>query len=219
MVSKRLPGDVYQDLIAAGFDPQAATIMVAIAGAESGYDDQIQGDLGLQDANWGPSFGLFQIRTLKNDTGAGTNRDITRLSGSDLEQAKAAYQISGGGRDFTPWSTFTNGAYQGFLGTAQASAAGGAAAAGGDGPFPTWGPDWLPWNWPSAAANKVADATSDAVSTGLTGGRQILLEAVFVGGALVLVGAGLYVATRPAGQAGLRAVRAGQGKVRSLVGI
>jgi hypothetical protein len=183
-VAKRLPGDVYADLIAVGFDPQSATTMVAIAGAESGYDDQAQGDLGLQDANWGPSFGLFQVRTLKGQTGTGSNRDITRLASSDLEQAKAAYAISSGGRDFTPWSTFTSGAYQGFLGTAQASAAG--ATGGGDGPFPTWGPDWLPWNWPSLAGNSAA-------AQALTGGRHILLEAVFVLAGLGLIAAGSYL--------------------------
>lgn len=209
-MGKRLPGDVYQDLINVGFSPDAATIMVAIAGAESGYDDQIQGDLGLQDANWGPSFGLFQIRTLKAETGSGSNRDITRLAGSDAEQARAAFQISGGGRDFTPWSTFTNGAYQGFLGGAQAAAGG--AADPGDGPFPTWGPDWLPWNWPSNAANS---ATAQA----LVGGRHILLEAVFVAGGLVLVGGGFYLATRPVSRRAVGWVKSGQGKVRNLVGL
>lgn len=187
-MAKRLPGDLYADLTAAGFDPQSATIMVAIAGAESGYDDQIQGDLGLQDATWGPSFGLYQIRTLRGDTGSGSNRDITRLAGSDLEQARAAYAISQGGRDFTPWSTFTNGAYQGFLGTAQASAAG-ATGSAGSGPFPTFGPDWLPWNWPSALANKV----DEQASTALAGGRHILLEVLFVGAGLGLVFAGAYL--------------------------
>lgn len=192
-MAKRLPGDVYADLIGAGFDAQSATIMVAIAGAESGYDDQAQGDLGLQDSNWGPSFGLFQVRTLKGETGTGSNRDITRLASSDAEQAKAAYAISGGGRDFTPWSTFTSGAYQGFLGTAQASAAGATSSGGGDGPFPTWGPDWLPWNWPSALGNKAADQADNAITQALTGGRHIAIEAVFVIAGLALVAAGSYL--------------------------
>lgn len=106
---KRAPADVYAALIAAGFPPAAATTMTQIAGAESGYDDSVLGDTGLQTNTWGPSFGLFQIRTLKSDTGRGTDRDISRLAGSIGEQAEAAYDISGGGKDFSPWSVFTKG--------------------------------------------------------------------------------------------------------------
>ncbi len=213
-MAKRLPGDVYNELIAAGFDPQSATIMVAIAGAESGYDDQAQGDLGLQDANWGPSFGLFQVRTLKGETGTGSNRDITRLAASDAEQAKAAYAISGGGRDFTPWSTFTSGAYQGFLGTAQASAAGATTTGGGDGPFPTWGPDWLPWNWPSVLGNKASEQVDSTVAQALTGGRHIAIEAVFVIAGLALVAAGSYLTV---GGRAARAVNAPRRLAKKLV--
>ena len=191
-MAKRSPGDVYAELVAAGFSSDQATIMTAIAGAESGYDDQVLGDEGLQTNTWGPSFGLFQIRTLKADTGSGSNRDITRLASSDAEQARAAYAISGGGRDFTPWSVFTSGAYQQYLPTARQAAgtgsAGGSASDGG-GPFPTWGPDWLPWNWPSNAANS-------AVAQGLAGGRHIVLEVAFVGLGLALLAAGTFVATR-----------------------
>ena len=191
-MAKRSPGDVYADLVGAGFSPDQATIMTAIAGAESGYDDQIQGDLGLQTNVWGPSYGLYQIRTLKADTGSGSNRDITRLAGSDAEQARAAYAISGGGRDFTPWSVFTSGAYQQFLPAARQAAATGGSTSSEGGPFPTWGPDLLPWNWPSAAAN-AADAK---LKEGLAGGRHIVLEVVFVGLGLALVGVGTIVATR-----------------------
>ena len=182
-MARRSPADVYADLIAAGFDAAAATIMVAIAGAESGWDDAAQGDLGLQTDQWGPSYGLYQIRTLKGDTGTGSWRDITFLTGSPSAQAKAAYAISGGGRDFTPWTTFTSGAYQSFLGKANE------AAATTPGPFPTFGPDWLPWNWAANAANKT-------VAQGLGGARQIALEAMFVVGGLALVLAGGYLAAR-----------------------
>jgi len=218
-MAKRLPGDVYQDLINAGFDPQAATILVAIAGAESGYDDQAQGDLGLQDNQWGPSFGLFQIRTLKGETGSGSNRDIARLAASDTEQAKAAYVISNHGRDFTPWSTFTSGAYQGFLGTAQSSAVGATSSPSGDGPFPTWGPTWLPWNWASDAGNAAAEQVDQQVGEALTGGRQILLEGVFVVAGLGLVVAGWYLATRVISTRARGAVKAGQGAVTRTIGV
>ena len=180
-MAKSLPSDVYAALIAAGFDPVSATTMTAIAGAESGWDDAALGDQALQTASWGPSYGLFQIRTLKADTGRGTDRDINRLAGSPAEQAAAAYQISGGGRDFSPWTAFTSGAYQSFLGAAQAAA--------GDNPFPTLGPTWLPWNWPSAAANATAAST-------LGGARTIAVEAVFVIAGLALVAAGAFLAVQ-----------------------
>lgn len=179
-MAKRLPQDVYATLTATGWDPQAATLMTAIAGAESGYDDTELGDVNLENSTWGPSYGLFQIRTLRADTGRGTDRDITRLSASDQEQARAAWDISRGGTDFSPWSTYTSGAYQRFLGTAQ-------TAAGGDGPAPTVGPDWAPWNWPSEAVN------------GLLGGtRNLGLQLAAAGLGLGLVAVGLVLLAKPA---------------------
>ena len=191
-MAKRTPNEVYAQLIAAGFDPAAATVMTAIAGAESGYDNRVLGDTGLQDNTWGPSFGLFQIRTLKRDTGTGSNRDITRLAGSDLEQAKAAYAISGGGVNFGPWSVYNTGAYRQYLTAAQSAA--GASTDDGDGPFPTVGPEWLPWNWPSLAGNEIAGA---AQGQALGGVRHIALEGLAVVVALGLAAGGLYLLARP----------------------
>jgi len=117
-MTRLTPAQVYADLTAAGFSPAAATTLTAISGAESGYDDHAVGDVSLETTTWGPSVGLFQIRTLKGATGSGSTRDIALLQGSDLAQARAAYAISNGGTDFTPWSTWTSGAYQKFLGAA-----------------------------------------------------------------------------------------------------
>jgi len=189
-VAKRLPQDVYATLTAAGWDPQAATLMTAIAGAESGYDDTNLGDVNLETTTWGPSFGLFQIRTLKADTGRGTDRDITRLSRSDLEQARAAWDISRGGTDFSPWTTYSSGAYQQFLPRAQ-QAATTAAADPQPGPFPTVGPDWLPWNWPSDAGNA-------AVNQAVGGARNLGLQLAAVGLGVGLVALGLVLLAKPA---------------------
>lgn len=210
-MAKRLPADVYADLLAAGFPPDQATVMTAIAGAESGYDDTALGDVQLQDATWGPSFGEFQIRTLKAATGTGSPRDISALAGDDQAQAAAAYQISQGGRDFTPWSVFTSGAYQAFLPAAQ-QAATTQATAGGDKPWPTWGPQWLPWNWPSDAANAAAGAA-------LGGARSIAVEAVFIIAGLGLVVAGLVVVGRPASARARGAVQSTQAKVGRVIGL
>lgn len=108
----------------AGFDPAGAVIMAAIAAGESGLNPAAVGDVNLQDAKWGPSVGLPQIRTLKADTGTGRTRDIARLTGDPLAQMAAAYEISGHGRDFTPWTVYTQGLYRKFLGQANAAAAG-----------------------------------------------------------------------------------------------
>lgn len=181
---KRTPAEVYAQAVAAGFSPAQATTLTAIAGAESGYDNTALGDLGLQTSTWGPSFGLFQIRTVKGDTGRGTDRDIAALAASDANQAKAAYDISRGGADFTAWSAYTSGKYQAFLPAAQS------IAAGSGGGFPTWGPSWLPWNWLSNAGNS-------AVAQSLSGVRSLGLEAGFVVLGLGLVGFGAFLVVSP----------------------
>jgi hypothetical protein len=188
-MAKRTAAQVYQDLIGQGLPADAAMRMVAIAEAESGLDDASRGDLGLQDSFWGPSFGTYQIRTVKSQTGTGTDRDIAWLAASDTNQAKAAYDISSGGRNLTPWSTFNTGAYQQYLGQAQTAAA--ATPAGN--PYPTWGPSWLPWNWPSDAGNAVAGQ----INQELGGARTIVIEAGFVILGLALIGAGLAKAVAP----------------------
>lgn len=189
-MAKRTPGEVYAALVAAGFPPAQAVTMTAIAGAESGWRDDALGDVGLANATWGPSFGLFQIRTLKRDTGRGTDRDITALTGNLGAQARAAWEISRHGADFTPWTVYRTGRYRDFLGQAQAAAGGPASPGDPAGPFPTFGPGWLPWNWPSEAGNA-------AVGAALGGARHIGLETAGAVLGLALVAAGAAVALSP----------------------
>lgn len=116
----------------AGFDPPGAVIMAAVAAGESGLNPAAVGDVDLQSAQWGPSVGLPQIRTLKSETGTGGTRDIARLRNDPLAQMVAAYEISGHGRDFTPWTVYTSGRYRTFLGQANtaASSSGGVTVPG-----------------------------------------------------------------------------------------
>ena len=93
----------------AGFTGPGLVIATAIAHAESGFNDEAIGDVALENAIWGPSVGLWQIRTLKKDPPH--IRDRNWLTGSPFNQAVAAYAISSNGTDFTPWSTFNTGAY------------------------------------------------------------------------------------------------------------
>lgn len=114
--------DIYRAARQAGFSAAEAVRATAIALAESGGRSDARGDTGITTATWGPSVGLMQIRTLKGETGKGTARDITRLD-DPVSNMRAAWEISNGGRDWTPWSTFKNGRYSSFLATASAAAA------------------------------------------------------------------------------------------------
>ena len=211
------PQQVEADLVAAGMPVGAAVTMTAIAGAESQWKDDALGDTTLENSTWGPSYGLFQIRTLKRDTGTGSDRDIAALAGNDMRQARSAVDISQGGRDFSPWSTYTSGAFQNYLGQARAAAnlgglvgsAAGAAVgnpAGGVGvgtgvtATPAgFGPNWLPWNWGSALSG---------TASGILGGvRNIALEAAFAALGLGLVYAGAIVMVRPAAKSKERQLR------------
>jgi lysozyme-like protein len=184
-VTHRSPSQIYADLRVAGYSAAAAVVQTAIAEAESGGDDTARGDLGIQTGTWGPSFGLYQIRTLKADTGRGGDRDIAWLAQSDANQAKAAYDISQHGANFSPWTTYTRGTYTKFLPDARAAA--GAAPRSSTTPTATpaqVGPDWAPWNWGST----LDAATANARSTALVG--------LFVVLGLALLGLGLTRALR-----------------------
>lgn len=101
----------------AGFTGAALLITTAIAGAESSFDPNAKGDVNLQTDKWGPSVGLWQIRSLKNPSiypYPDNLRDASKLTDPDYN-AKAAYAISKQGTDFSPWSTFVNNAYQSWL--------------------------------------------------------------------------------------------------------
>jgi hypothetical protein len=188
-VARRTASEIYATLTGAGWDPASAVTMTAIALGESSGDNSILGDVGLQDSTWGPSVGLFQIRTQKRQTGSGGLRDINTLLGNDAAQAKAALQISSGGRDFSPWSVFTSGKYRDFLGQAQAAAGGIAAGIGG-------------------AAGQAFDWVTGSQSI-LGGARTIAVEAVFLGLGIGLVWVGVVQALTPAGRKVAGAVTGG----------
>lgn len=104
----------------AGFRGHSLTTAVAVAMAESNGDPRAQGDVSLEDATWGPSVGLWQIRSYNSELGSGGTRDA-RANLNPLTNARHAYQVSNQGRDWGPWSTFTSGAYRAFMGAAAAA--------------------------------------------------------------------------------------------------
>lgn len=108
------PAAIYALARGAGLSAAAATTATAVALAESGGRTDAMGDVGLEDATWGPSVGLWQIRSLKAQSGTGGHRDATRLTDPAFNAASMA-AISGAGSSFSAWTTFTSGAYRSHL--------------------------------------------------------------------------------------------------------
>ncbi len=106
----------------AGFTGANQLTAIAIVLAESGGDPHARGDINLQDNVWGPSIGLFQIRSLRAQRGTGGERD--ELANQDpATNARHAHRIYlEAGSRFSPWSTFTGGAYRSFLDRARRAA-------------------------------------------------------------------------------------------------
>ncbi len=208
----------------AGFSAATAPMMVAIAMAESGLDPAAVGDVGLEDATWGPSVGLWQIRSLKAESGRGTPRDATQL-GDPAANARAAYSIAGGGRNLRPWSTYTNGTAQRQLSTVAAGLRG-ASASGAPGTFEATGwrdllkvPGGIirgqlgdPLGGAGDVVGGLAGGLGGALDTvtgipsAITGGvnavvggaGRIAVTTLFLGAAAALVVLGLYRGVQPA---------------------
>ncbi len=116
---------------AAGFKGQALITALAIAGAESGYNPRAQ-NLKYPDH----SIGLWQINQLAHKGRFGSDSALM----NPLANAKAAFALSGGGRNWGPWTTYTSGAYRSYLARARAAAVGsrgGAGTRGTTGTVPT----------------------------------------------------------------------------------
>jgi len=74
------------------------------------------GDLDKVDAKWGPSVGLWQVRTLKAELGEGTIRDYDMLVDNPAFQAYAAVQIrKAWGGTWNAWATFTSDMFKAYL--------------------------------------------------------------------------------------------------------
>jgi hypothetical protein len=116
----RLSADqIYAVARQAGFDPQAAITATAIALAESGGSVGAHGDVNLQGTG---SWGLWQVYSA-----AHPQYDYERMATDPLYAAQAAFEISGGGKNWNPWTTYWGPnrnapAYRGFLGSAQQAA-------------------------------------------------------------------------------------------------
>lgn len=93
----------------AGFSGAQARIMAAIALGESGGNPAAIGDEQLVNGTWGPSIGLWQIRSLHAHRGTGKERDATRLT--DPRANAAAARIIYGQQGYRAWTVYNTGAY------------------------------------------------------------------------------------------------------------
>lgn len=205
-MATRTAAEMIRDLLAAGFTRAQAIIMAAIGLAESGGNDTALGDLALQNTTWGPSIGLYQIRTLKADTGTGGMRDIATLTGDDLRQAQAAYAISRSGTDFTPWTVYTSGAYRQYLSQAQAAANRTSTVEPTDWVVPL--PPQMGGGFITVPDPRDLDPRDD-ISRAVASGRALAMKITFGLLGLALIGAGVIRMVAPkAWQAGKSTVRA-----------
>lgn len=190
---------IYQALLGAGFSPSAAKTMVAISHAESGFNPTAVGDVGLETSTWGPSYGLFQVRTLKAQTGTGGTRDIEWLKQSIANQAKAAFQISNQGTNYRPWSVYLHGTYRQYLNDPITGAVDTgslldkAKAAIGD--------------TTSAITNPLTGSISDTINSAMAPIKNGLLTGLFAAGGILVLGMGLYSITRPVADRAAQAVK------------
>lgn len=102
----------------AGWPDAQLDLGQAIAQAESQMYADAVGDVNLASEKWGPSIGLFQIRSLRSPQSFGGN-DAWRYAWplrQPFYNCQAALAITKGGTDFSAWSVFTSGSYKQYLG-------------------------------------------------------------------------------------------------------
>lgn len=122
--------EVARVALTSGWSGRAAVIATAIAMGESGGRTDARGDTTIQTGTWGPSIGLWQIRSIKSQRGTGGERD--ELANLDpFVNGKHAYSISGGGSNWRPWSVYTSGRYLTFMAQAEKAVANPAASVNG----------------------------------------------------------------------------------------
>lgn len=91
-----------------GFD---LVIAIAVAGAESGWRADAVGDLHLMDETWGPSIGLWQVRSQWAQRGTGGIRDMERLLDPAFN-ASSACALRATPRGWDHWTAYTARTYE-----------------------------------------------------------------------------------------------------------
>lgn len=112
---------VAQHAYDAGFRGNPLAVAVAVAHAESGFNTTAVGDINLTEPDE-KSVGLWQVNYRPSRDPKNPLRD-PNLNLDPAHCAVAAFAISRSGSMFTPWSTFTSGAYVKFMREASLAAA------------------------------------------------------------------------------------------------
>jgi hypothetical protein len=116
-MAKYTEAEIIQILRDADIPEKDIPLMIAIAMAESSNNPDAVGDEDKINDKWDASIGLFQVRSLKNPENY-SKADKLRIKDKLFDpvyNAKAAYEISKKGKDWTPWSTYNNDSYKEFL--------------------------------------------------------------------------------------------------------
>jgi len=101
-------GDVPRLARGAGFKGDALITAIAVAGAESGFRSKASN----RNTDGSIDRGYWQINSIHGN----------QSTFNPTANARAAYQISSGGRNWHPWVTYNTGAYQRYLNQARAAA-------------------------------------------------------------------------------------------------
>lgn len=130
-------GDTPYDLaIGAGCSPAGATIAAAIAQAESSGNARAYNPETAAGTPAGKgSYGLWQIYLKAHPEYAGQSLY------DPATNAAAMYAVSGGCQNWSPWSTYKNGAYQNYLSAGATGSTGDDSGSGGGFSLPS--PDAL----------------------------------------------------------------------------
>lgn len=165
----------------AGFSGADLAKAIAIALAESGGRTDARGDVGLQTSTWGPSIGLWQIRSLNAEKGKGTTRDET-ANLDPQTNAKHAYEIYKS-QGLGAWTVYNTRAYLLHMPRATAAAAGVTVTA----------PAVDAASNATGAVTDTAGAVLNAVQEPIRmlqwlqeAGTQLRIAKVMIGGALVI---------------------------------
>lgn len=192
---------IYALAVAAGLPDARAKTAAAIAMAESGGDPNSHNATPPDD-----SYGLWQINMLGSLGPA--RRAVYRLkSNSDLydpaTNARVMSAISKQGQDFTPWTTYTSGAYQKFLGGVTDTSSGNS---GGTGVIGTIIDDVKSV---ATLEFRISDALVKTAKWVTTEKNWLRVGYVLVGGIAIIAGLVSVVQSTTAGQTGTRAVKTG----------
>lgn len=112
---------IVAELWAAGFRGDDLVTMAAITPGESGRRPDAVGDQNIAGELWGPSVGLWQIRTLWAQQGTGGPRDIDALTGDVAHQAAAARAVWDS-QGFAAWTCWRINNHVGSIPAARAAA-------------------------------------------------------------------------------------------------